>query len=49
MILFARGINIGLNTRVYFSDEAKANAEEAKDSLLTAMQDLGNTQREINL
>jgi len=28
MILFARGINIGLNTRVYFSDEAKANAED---------------------
>lgn len=28
MLLFARGINIGLNTRVYFSDEAQANAED---------------------
>ena len=29
MILFARGINIGLHTRVYFSDEAAANAEDS--------------------
>ncbi|MES2960251.1 MAG: protocatechuate 3,4-dioxygenase subunit alpha [Pseudomonadota bacterium] len=29
MILFARGINIGLQTRVYFSDEGAANAEDA--------------------
>ena len=29
MILFARGINLGLHTRVYFSDEAEANAEDA--------------------
>ena len=28
MLLFARGINLGLHTRVYFSDEAKANAED---------------------
>ena len=28
MILFARGINLGLHTRVYFSDEAQANAED---------------------
>lgn len=26
--IVARGINIGLNTRLYFSDEAKANAED---------------------
>jgi len=24
----ARGINLGLNTRIYFSDEAAANAED---------------------
>ena len=29
MILFARGLNMGLHTRVYFSDEAAANAEDA--------------------
>ena len=29
MILFARGINLGLHTRVYFSDEAVANAEDS--------------------
>ena len=28
MILFARGLNLGLHTRVYFSDEAAANAED---------------------
>lgn len=28
LIIFARGINIGLNTRVYFDDEAKANAQD---------------------
>lgn len=28
LIIFARGINIGLNTRVYFEDEAKANAQD---------------------
>ncbi|MEO8079982.1 MAG: protocatechuate 3,4-dioxygenase subunit alpha [Caldimonas sp.] len=27
--IVARGINIGLNTRIYFSDEAKANEEDA--------------------
>ena len=27
--IVARGINIGLNTRIYFSDEAAANAEDA--------------------
>lgn len=26
--IVARGINVGLNTRVYFSDEAEANAED---------------------
>ena len=26
--IVARGINIGLNTRMYFSDEADANAED---------------------
>jgi len=26
--IVARGINIGLNTRIYFGDEAKANAED---------------------
>ena len=28
LIIFARGINIGLNTRVYFEDEAQANAQD---------------------
>ncbi|OLL17439.1 MULTISPECIES: protocatechuate 3,4-dioxygenase subunit alpha [unclassified Rhodococcus (in: high G+C Gram-positive bacteria)] len=28
MVLFARGINIGLHTRVYFDDEADANAAD---------------------
>lgn len=28
MILFARGINIGLHTRLYFSDEVQANAQD---------------------
>ncbi|WP_343660041.1 protocatechuate 3,4-dioxygenase subunit alpha [Ralstonia sp.] len=28
MILFARGINLGLHTRVYFSDEAAANGAD---------------------
>ena len=28
MVLFARGLNLGLHTRVYFSDEAAANAED---------------------
>ena len=28
LIIFARGINIGLNTRVYFDDEAEANAQD---------------------
>lgn len=28
LIVFARGINIGLNTRVYFEDEAAANAQD---------------------
>ena len=28
MLLLARGINLGLHTRVYFSDEAQANAED---------------------
>ena len=26
--IVARGINIGLNTRMYFDDEAEANAED---------------------
>ena len=29
MVLFARGMNIGLHTRLYFSDEAAANAKDA--------------------
>jgi protocatechuate 3,4-dioxygenase, alpha subunit len=29
LVIFARGINIGLHTRVYFGDEAAANAEDA--------------------
>ena len=28
LVIFARGINIGLNTRVYFEDEAEANAQD---------------------
>ncbi|MGH8811188.1 MAG: protocatechuate 3,4-dioxygenase subunit alpha [Advenella sp.] len=28
LIVFARGINIGLNTRVYFDDETEANAND---------------------
>lgn len=28
MIVFARGINIGLHTRIYFDDEAEANATD---------------------
>lgn len=28
MVLFARGINVGLHTRVYFADEAQANAAD---------------------
>lgn len=28
LIIFARGINIGLNTRIYFEDEAEANAQD---------------------
>ncbi|WP_151777775.1 protocatechuate 3,4-dioxygenase subunit alpha [Acinetobacter brisouii] len=28
LIIFARGINMGLNTRVYFDDEAEANAND---------------------
>ena len=28
LIIFALGINIGLNTRVYFEDEAEANAQD---------------------
>ncbi len=32
--IVARGINIGLNTRLYFSDETKANAEDPVLSLI---------------
>ncbi len=32
--IVARGINIGLNTRMYFSDEAKANAKDPVISLI---------------
>ena len=28
LVIFARGINLGLHTRVYFDDEAKANAND---------------------
>lgn len=35
MILFARGINIGLHTRIYFDDEAQANAA---DPILTGIE-----------
>ncbi len=32
--IVARGINLGLNTRIYFSDEDKANAEDAVINLI---------------
>ena len=32
--IVARGINIGLNTRMYFDDESKANAEDAVLNLI---------------
>jgi protocatechuate 3,4-dioxygenase alpha subunit len=32
--IVARGINIGLNTRIYFSDEAEANASDAVLNLI---------------
>ena len=32
--IVARGINIGLNTRIYFSDEAEANAEDPVINLI---------------
>jgi protocatechuate 3,4-dioxygenase, alpha subunit len=32
--IVARGINIGLNTRIYFSDEAEANAKDAVINLI---------------
>ena len=32
--IVARGINIGLNTRIYFSDEAEANAQDAVLNLI---------------
>lgn len=32
--IVARGINIGLNTRIYFSDEAEANADDAVLNLI---------------
>ncbi|WP_197335268.1 protocatechuate 3,4-dioxygenase subunit alpha [Ralstonia solanacearum] len=35
MVLFARGINLGLHTRVYFSDEAEANS---RDPVLTGIE-----------
>ncbi|PMS37107.1 protocatechuate 3,4-dioxygenase alpha subunit [Trinickia symbiotica] len=35
MVLFARGINIGLHTRLYFSDEAEANQ---RDPVLTGIE-----------
>lgn len=35
LILFARGINIGLNTRVYFADEEAANS---KDPILNGVE-----------
>ena len=28
LVIFARGINLGLHTRVYFDDEAEANAND---------------------
>ncbi|AHG65639.1 protocatechuate 3,4-dioxygenase subunit alpha [Advenella mimigardefordensis] len=35
LVIFARGINIGLHTRVYFDDEAEANA---KDPVLNSIE-----------
>ncbi len=35
LVIFARGINLGLHTRVYFDDEAEANA---KDPLLNGIE-----------
>ena len=35
LVLFARGINLGLHTRLYFDDEAAANA---KDPVLTGIE-----------
>lgn len=32
--IVARGINIGLNTRMYFADETRANAEDRVLSLI---------------
>jgi protocatechuate 3,4-dioxygenase alpha subunit len=32
--IVARGINMGLNTRIYFSDEAAANANDAVLNLI---------------
>ena len=32
--IVARGINLGLNTRIYFSDEAEANAQDAVLNLI---------------
>jgi protocatechuate 3,4-dioxygenase alpha subunit len=32
--IVARGINIGLNTRIYFSDEAQANTKDAVLNLI---------------
>ena len=32
--IVARGINLGLNTRIYFSDEAEANANDAVLNLI---------------
>ena len=32
--IVARGINLGLNTRIYFSDEEKANAQDAVINLI---------------
>jgi len=32
--IVARGINIGLHTRIYFSDEAEANAKDAVLNLI---------------
>jgi protocatechuate 3,4-dioxygenase alpha subunit len=39
--IVARGINIGLNTRMYFSDEAEANA---KDPILNLVEHIGRRQ-----
>jgi protocatechuate 3,4-dioxygenase alpha subunit len=35
LVLFARGINVGLHTRLYFSDEAEANRS---DPVLTGIE-----------